>query len=186
MSSCPQCGAELNPASPACPACGASAPSVEAKTKTGVVSAIFTHVPHPYIALRKFHKPALRADFHPRSNAVQRFNTYLACKITGAVGTMWCAYLFALLALVSFPEAVHGGVATLIAWIAQTFLQLVLLSIIIVGQKVDGAAADKRAVDTYNDGQAVLHETSQIQEHLAAQDRVLTSIVDKLRGLDAA
>src|SRR5207249_378893 len=103
-------------------------------------------------------------------------------KITGAVGTMWCAYLFALLALISLPEALRGGTATLIAWIAQTFLQLVLLSIIIVGQKVDGAAADKRALDTYNDAEAVLHEAVQIQEHLAAQDKVLTALTEELRG----
>src|SRR5262249_811628 len=113
---------------------------------------------------------------------LQRFNAVLAVKITGAVGTMWCAYLFAVLALISLPEAVHGGTATLIAWIAQTFLQLVLLSIIIVGQKVDGAAADKRALDTYNDAEALLHEALQIQQHLAAQDKVLNELSGLLRA----
>jgi hypothetical protein len=99
---------------------------------------------------------------------------------------MWCAYLFAMLAVISLPEAVRGGTATLVAWIAQTFLQLVLLSIIIVGQKVDGAAADKRALDTYNDAEAVLHEAVQIQEHLAAQDKVLTDLTSELRRLRSA
>jgi hypothetical protein len=116
----------------------------------------------------------------PRENATQRFNAMLAVGITSAVGTMWCAYLFAMLALVSLPEAVRGGTATLVAWIAQTFLQLVLLSIIIVGQRVSGAASDKRALDTYNDAEAVLHEALQIQEHLAAQDKVLTKLIDTL------
>jgi hypothetical protein len=117
----------------------------------------------------------------PHDGAMQRFNAFLAVKITGAVGTMWCAYLFAVLALISLPEAVRGGTATLIAWIAQTFLQLVLLSIIIVGQKVDGAAADRRALDTYNDAEAVLHEAMQIQAHLKAQDAVLVELCDRLR-----
>jgi len=142
---------------------------------------IFTHIPHPHIARRKQHAPVARRDMLPRGNAIQRFNAFLAVKITGAVGTMWCAYLFAMLALISLPEAVRGGTATLIAWIAQTFLQLVLLSIIIVGQKVDGAASDKRALDTYNDAEAVLHEAAQIQEHLAAQDKVLTELIEELR-----
>ena len=102
-------------------------------------------------------------------------------KITGAVGTMWCAYLFAALALLSLPDAINGGKAALIAWIAQTFLQLVLLSIIIVGQKVEGAASDKRSSDTYNDAEAILHEAIQIQEHLAAQDKVLTDLIEKLK-----
>ncbi len=167
MSSCPQCGAKLTPGASVCQACGSSV--------------IFTHVPHPHIAQRKHHGAVMRADLRPHDNAIQRFNTFVALKITGAVGTMWCAYLFAVLACISLPEAVRGGTATLIAWIAQTFLQLVLLSIIIVGQKVDGAASDKRALDTYNDAEAVLHEAMQIQEHLAAQDKVLTELIGELR-----
>ena len=61
-----------------------------------------------------------------------------------------------------------------------------LLSIIIVGQKVDGAAADKRACDTYNDAEALLHEAMQIQEHLAAQDKVLAALVTELHRLRPA
>lgn len=172
MSSCPQCGAKLTAGTHTCPECGANV--------------IFTHVPHPHVARRKEHPPTRRRDMLPHESAIQRFNAFLAVKITSAVGTMWCAYLFGVLALISLPEAVRGGTATLIAWIAQTFLQLVLLSIIIVGQKVDGAAADKRASDTYNDAEAVLHEAMQIQEHLAAQDKVLTALAAELRQLRSA
>lgn len=68
---------------------------------------------------------------------MRRFNRWLANKITDAVSTMWCAYLFALLALISLPAAIQThNVVTIVAWIAQTFLQLVLLSIILVGQKL--------------------------------------------------
>ena len=167
MSSCSYCGAQLTEGSEHCPACSAKV--------------IFTHVPHPHIAQRKQRPPVKRRDMLPQDSVVQRFNALFAVKITSAVGTMWCAYLFALLAFISLPEAVRGGTATLIAWIAQTFLQLVLLSIIIVGQKVDGAAADKRALDTYNDAEAVLHEALQIQQHLAAQDKVLNELIGVLR-----
>lgn len=65
----------------------------------------------------------------------KRFDSWLALKVTNAVSTMNCAYLFAGLALVSLPSAIRGGVSTLVAWTAQTFLQLVLLSVIMVGQK---------------------------------------------------
>jgi uncharacterized membrane protein len=60
----------------------------------------------------------------------------VALFITKIVGTMWCAIVFTILALISLPQALHGGVATIISWIAQTFLQLVLLSIILVGQNL--------------------------------------------------
>lgn len=183
MSACPKCGAPVSADATMCPACGATLAVASVKPNAGVASAIFNHIPHPHIARRKQHTPVSRADLHPHATAIQRFNTWIACKITGAVGTMWCAYLFALLAIVSLPEAVHGGTATLVAWVAQTFLQLVLLSIIIVGQKVDGAASDKRALETYNDAEAVLHEALQIQEHLAAQDRVLTNLIEQLQRM---
>lgn len=62
-------------------------------------------------------------------------NDSFGAKITDAVGTMWCAYLFAALAIVGFPFSNHAAVA-LVQWFAQTFLQLVLLSIIMVGQRV--------------------------------------------------
>jgi hypothetical protein len=176
MSACPECGATLASGTHACGACGAAIPA------HGVASTIFTHVPHPHIALRKGHAPFKRRDLLPGANALQRFNSMVAVKITGAVGTMWCAYAFAALALFSLPEAIRGGTATLVSWVAQTFLQLVLLSIIIVGQKVDGAASDKRALDTYNDAEAVLHEALQIQAHLAAQDKVLTELCAQARS----
>ena len=110
-----------------------------------------------------------------------RFNRTLSVKITKAVGTMWCAYAFALLAFVSLPSAIRSGnLVTLVSWISQTFLQLVLLSIIIVGQNVLGAAADMRAEATYEDADAVLRTSLEIQRHLEAQDaeieRILTEV----------
>ncbi|MHB8613901.1 MAG: hypothetical protein ACYDAL_15985, partial [Candidatus Dormibacteraceae bacterium] len=77
---------------------------------------------------------------------VARFNTWLAVKITKTVGTMWIAYLFAAIALISLPAAIQSGnVIIIVAWVAQTFFQLVLLPIIIVGQNVIQATNDARA-----------------------------------------
>ncbi|MHB8340950.1 MAG: hypothetical protein ACYDB7_07205 [Mycobacteriales bacterium] len=116
----------------------------------------------------------------PRGSAASRVNAALAVVITRAVGSMWCAYVFAAFDFISLPAAIRGGSSTFVAWVAQTFLQLVLLSIIMVGQNVQAAAADKRAEDTYRDAEAVLHEAQQIQEHLAAQDAVLERLVAAL------
>jgi hypothetical protein len=108
---------------------------------------------------------------------------WFAVKVTSGVGTMWCAYAFAALAIVSLPGAINSGSAVvLVSWIFQTFLQLVLLSVIIVGQNVLAAAADKRSEATFNDAGAVLHEAVKIQEHLAVQDKVLDALVDKLQS----
>ena len=102
-----------------------------------------------------------------------RFNNWLAVKITNIVGTMWCAYAFACLALVSLPEAIHGGTATLISWIAQTFLQLVLLSIIMVGQNVASEKSDRQLQQTYRDAEALLKISDEIKD-LVKQNNALT------------
>ena len=130
--------------------------------------------------------PVKVAEQLPSGTAMARFNARLAVKVTSGVGTMWCAYAFAALALVSLPAAItSGNPVTLVSWISQTFLQLVLLSVIIVGQNVLAAAADKRSEATYKDADAVLHEAVKIQEHLMAQDGVLGDLADKLARLEA-
>ena len=99
---------------------------------------------------------------------------------------MWCAYVFAGLALVSLPAAIRSGdPVVIVAWISQTFLQLVLLSVIMVGQNIQAQASDKRAEATYEDADAVLHEAVKIQEHLSAQDKVLAGLLERFESLNA-
>jgi hypothetical protein len=84
------------------------------------------------------------------SNKVNNFNTSLAAKITSGVSTMWCAYLFAAIAFISLPSAIKSGdLITIVSWIAQTFLQLVLLSIIMVGQSVQSASVEQKITETH-------------------------------------
>ena len=88
---------------------------------------------------------------------VEGFNAKLALVITRSVGTMACAYVFAAIALISLPAAINSGqVIVIVAWIAQTFLQLVLLSIIMVGQSVQSAASDVRAAKEFADTETIL------------------------------
>jgi len=150
--------------------------------------ALYTYVPHDRTKskLEGIAGPVKVAEQLPHGTPVARFNAWLAVKVTNGVGTMWCAYAFAILAFISLPQAVssHSAV-TLVSWISQTFLQLVLLSVIIVGQNVLAAAADKRSEATFNDADAVLHEAVKIQEHLLAQDEVLGDLEDRLARVEA-
>jgi hypothetical protein len=137
----------------------------------------FTYRPHRRLEQRKAEGPptvAKAARTMHGGGWIGRLNAAVGLKITLIVGTMWCAYLFTLLALVSAPAAFASGNAiVIVAWIAQTFLQLVLLPIIIVGQNVQAASADQRAQATYDDATAILLEVRQIQEHLVAMDAKL-------------
>jgi hypothetical protein len=114
------------------------------------------HIPNPRIEERAKSGP------HLTKNENVGFNGRLALLITGAVGTMWCAYLFAAIAFISLPAAINGGTVVLISWIAQTFLQLVLLSVIMVGQKVAARASDKQAEQTYKDTETILRLQDEI------------------------
>lgn len=112
-------------------------------------------------------------------NPVGRFNNFLAVLVTRSVGSMWAAYLFVLIALVSFPQALNaflsGDAVTGVAWLSQSFLQLVLLPILLVGQRVISAAQDARA-ETDHETLTALHRINvqqlQILEALAALEKV--------------
>jgi hypothetical protein len=83
-------------------------------------------------------------------SAISEFNRRIAEKITAAVSTMWCAYIFAAIALISLPAAIRTGDSLIIvAWVAQTFLQLVLLSIIMVGQQAQADSVAQKINETH-------------------------------------
>ncbi len=144
------------------------------------------HIPHPHLERRQ-------EAFRKAKEEAAGFNSKLAVVITNIVGTMWCAYAFAALALISLPAAVRAGTPTLVAWFAQTFLQLVLLSIIMVGQKVAAEKSDKQLEQTFYDAEALLqlsdemhklmkqnvHLTEQLNE-LLRQNTDLTEQINKL------
>ena len=150
------------------------------------MSSIYEYVRHPRLAELNLKKPVKAAQIRgvDHQNWFVRFNARFGLFITVIVGTMWCAYLFTLLAFISLPAAIKSHDAIIIvAWIAQTFLQLVLLPIIIVGQNIQAKAADKRAEETYKDAEAVLKESEEIQKHLLAQDQAISSILERLENL---
>ena len=83
-------------------------------------------------------------------NVLSNFNKKLAARITSMVSTMWCAYIFAAIALISLPGAIKSGdTIVIVSWVAQTFLQLVLLSIIMVGQNVQSESVEQKINETH-------------------------------------
>ena len=143
------------------------------------MSISFTHVPHPHIEARRKSGPPKTTDEHVG------FNGRVALILTTVVGTMWCAYAFGMLALVALPWATSSPLL-IIQWVSQTFIQLVMLSVIMVGQNILGRASDKRADMTYKDADATFHEAEQIQAHLKEQDTAINAMLDKITSLEQA
>ena len=83
-------------------------------------------------------------------NKLQKINYWLAVKITNAVGTMTCAYLFAALAIYGGFSVDWHNAAQIVQWISQTFLQLVLLSVIMVGTNLLSESSEKQAAEDHD------------------------------------
>jgi hypothetical protein len=138
----------------------------------------------PVVQKMKAHQPRLVLTRYVRATLsgtgpLGRFNTWLAVHITMIVGSMWCAYVFALLALISLPAAIRShDPIIIVAWIAQTFLQLVLLPIIIVGQNVQAAASDARAEADHETLTAILTLTSAVHT-INEQQSVMLELLEQ-------
>ena len=87
---------------------------------------------------------------------------------------MWAAYSFMVLAIVGF-FAIIGvlppTVALLVAWASQTFIQLVMLPVIMVGQNVLGRKAELQSDEMFATSQHSFSDIVQIMEHLDVQDQ---------------
>lgn len=133
-------------------------------------------------------------DHMPTHNAYARFNKWLAVKVTTGVGSMTCAYVFSVLALISLPAIlsefqvfhsafpswlVKASLIALVSWVAQTYIQLVLLSVIIVGQNIQSLASDARADKTFADTEIVV---DRLDEHTAGG---IKTILDRLDQIEA-
>lgn len=149
----------------------------------------YQYTQHPHVEKRKAKHPSkMNADADAGILGTNKLtiNQRFGLAITKSVGTMWAAYAFFALSLVSLPAAIMtGDTVIIIAWVAQTFLQLVLLPIIIVGQNLQAAKTEVRAIATYEDATAILEEAKEIQAHLADQDKALSHLIDKMTALEA-
>ena len=135
------------------------------------------HQTVPLEELRKIKKP-VNANIKHKENL--KLLDKVAVFITSLVGTMWCAIVFTLLALVSLPDAIRGGKATIISWIAQTFLQLVLLSVIMVGQNLQNKHSEARAEADFDVNVKAELEIETILQHLENQNETMLEIMKKI------
>ena len=126
---------------------------------------LYEHVPHP-------HQPHNVNCLIEAEHAVAGFNDRLAVWITQGLGSMACAYLFALLALIGFPGW-HSTPQQYVQWVSQTFIQLTALSVLAVGQSILSRHAELMAEEQYQTTIKSYHDLEQIVAHLKAQDAEL-------------
>ena len=131
------------------------------------ITASINHTPK--LVLRHHANKVVHGD-----SPIGLFNMRVAVMITKSIGSMWCAYAFAALALISLPSAIQSrNSIIIISWIAQTFLQLVLLPIIIVGQNVQAAASDARAESDHETLNSIHTLTAEVYKISERQFKIL-------------
>lgn len=124
---------------------------------------LFKHHPHPY-------KPVNVNVQHQAER--QGINDRIAIALTNSVASMWCAYAFAVLAILGFP-GLSASPTQYVQWVSQTFIQLVMLSVIMVGQKVLGRHQEIQSEEQFNTTKKTFEDILQIMKHLEAQDQEL-------------
>lgn len=141
----------------------------------------YVHAPHPRTTERPSAPPQAAHEYIG-------FNGRLGAAITRAAGTMWAFYAataFMALWMILSEAGVLSFDPYPFAFLLflGNIIQLLLMFVILVGQQVLGAAADKRAIQTYEDAEATLHECLELQRHLTAQDRRLDDLIGRVEAL---
>ncbi len=131
-----------------------------------------TQKKHPYVT---HPKDLIKKEL----KGFNKFNYWLAVKITDGVGTMWCAYAFLILDLFMLPPVIKANTITLwVTYIAQTVLQLVLLPIIMVGQNVIQTQNESKAETDHR----TLTYLATLQDEQMEELKIQTEILKKLNG----
>jgi len=136
---------------------------------------LYTHIPHP-------HKPMNVASVHKEKLRAAGLNTRLAVSITKLVGTMWCAYVFTVLAVIGLFGLLgwlNPFTFLLATWVSQQFLQLVFLPILSVGQNVINQHQELQSQEQFDTTMKAEHEIEQVMHHLDAQDAKILEIVER-------
>lgn len=141
---------------------------------------------HRFERILHHHEPRNMNAVHEAEIRAAGFHQRLAVGITEATGSMWTAYLFTFLALLGFPALstfLGPVVAIYVIWVSQTFIQLVMLPVLSVGQNVLGRKSELMADEQFQTTTKTYHDIEQIMEHLDHQDAQMEIITKQLASV---
>lgn len=130
---------------------------------------LYKHKPHEHV-------PRNVNAFLQAEQAASTINAKIAVAITRGMGTMVCAYFFATLAIIGFP-GFQATPTQYVQWLSQTFIQLVALSVLAVGQSIMSRHQELQAEEAFNTTVKSFHDVEQIMAHLDAQDQTIMEIL---------
>jgi uncharacterized protein YlxW (UPF0749 family) len=105
---------------------------------------------------------------------IKEINEIIAARATNLIATMWCVYVFTIFALLPVFFSKLGPV---IGYISSSFLQLIFLPLIMVGQTVLNRASEQRAEQ---DHQALMEQIEEIKD----MHRDLHDLIAEVKDID--
>lgn len=135
---------------------------------------LYRHEKHP-------HTPKNPNEIHIEEINKSTINQKIAIILTRIVASMWCAYLFAFIAVIGFPGFLGPLAAQLVQWTSQTFIQLTMLSVIMVGQSVLGRKQELQSDELFETSKHSFSDIEQIMKHLDEQDKAILTILQELQ-----
>jgi uncharacterized membrane protein len=137
--------------------------------------------PHPWIEQHHIRRPT-----RARGRDVS-LNGRIGAWLTERLGSMWTFYAagatqFLWIGLWALKVQHVDPYPFAFMTFLSTLAQLVIMLVIMVGQEVLGRDGDRRAVQTFHDAEAILHECRRMRARLSAQDRIIISLCDYTSG----
>lgn len=143
------------------------------------------HTPHPHLEDRRHHQPK---DIHKQHKDSLTFNQRMVVASAALLGSPWTIYVFCIFALSSLPAVlvlagilpsslfpawlIAASFISLIAWVAQTFIQLVALAILQANAVIDGKKTD-----------ALMHEMFRMNKLQYKDSEVILEIQNNMHEL---
>ncbi len=111
---------------------------------------------------------------------MEKLNDWVATQVTKGMATMWCAYFFLLWSIlpIFWPQT-----QSVVFYVSGGIIQLVALSLIMVGQNVLGRAAEKRAQEDHDTIMAEFETQRQELEELRRLHEVASEELMALKNL---
>jgi hypothetical protein len=91
-------------------------------------------------------------------------NDRIAMFIVKRVSTMWCAYFFAILAMIGLANV--NSITAMVQWTSQTFIQLVMLSVLAVAGDLLARHSEIRADEHYRNDIHMGEEVRSLHEKI--------------------
>lgn len=114
---------------------------------------------------------------------IKKINDWVGINLTLAMGSIWCVYLFLMIAIAPLFEP---GLERFCIYLSTTIIQLVALPAILVGTRLLSQNAELRAESDHEAVMEILKDISTVVEDENVDKEDLAEIKERLKAIEVA